>query len=31
MLEACGIPIVVNPDDNLKKIALNRSYEIIYR
>tara|TARA_B100000401_G_scaffold167660_1_gene112071 strand:- start:556 stop:1203 length:648 start_codon:yes stop_codon:yes gene_type:complete len=31
MLESCGIPIVVNPDDNLKKIALDRSYKILNR
>tara|TARA_Y100000768_G_scaffold245299_1_gene185975 strand:+ start:412 stop:1059 length:648 start_codon:yes stop_codon:yes gene_type:complete len=31
MLEACGEPIVVNPDDNLKKIALERKYKIINR
>ncbi len=31
MLEACGEPIVVNPDNNLRKIALNRSYKILSR
>ena len=31
MLEACGEPIVVNPDDNLKKIAIDRSYKILNR
>tara|TARA_B100000214_G_scaffold374681_1_gene358188 strand:- start:19 stop:666 length:648 start_codon:yes stop_codon:yes gene_type:complete len=31
MLEACGEAIVVNPDDNLKKIALDRSYKILNR
>ena len=31
MFEACGDPIVVNPDDNLKKIAMNRSYKILNR
>jgi len=31
MFEACGDPIVVNPDDNLKEIAINRSYKILNR
>ena len=31
MLEACGEPIVVNPDDNLRKIAIDRSYKILNR
>ena len=31
MLESCGEPIVVNPDDNLRKIAIDRSYKIINR
>ena len=31
MLESCGIPVVVNPDDNLKKIAIDRSYKILNR
>ncbi len=31
MLEACGEPIVVNPDDNLKEIAIDRSYKILNR
>ena len=31
MFEACGDPIVVNPDDNLKEIAMNRSYKILNR
>ena len=31
MFESCGEPIVVNPDDKLKKIAVERSYEIISR
>ncbi len=31
MLEACGEPVVVNPDNNLRKIALNRSYKILSR
>ena len=31
MLESCGIPIVVNPDDNLRQIALDRSYKILSR
>ena len=31
MLEACGEPIVVDPDDNLRKIALDRSYKILNR
>ena len=31
MFEACGVPIAVNPDNNLKKIAEERSYRIINR
>ena len=31
MFEACGDPIAVNPDDNLKEIAINRSYKILNR
>tara|TARA_Y100001936_G_scaffold24479_1_gene22372 strand:- start:964 stop:1611 length:648 start_codon:yes stop_codon:yes gene_type:complete len=31
MLEACGEPIVVNPDNKLKKIATERSYKILNR
>tara|TARA_B100001057_G_scaffold240041_1_gene240397 strand:+ start:3605 stop:4246 length:642 start_codon:yes stop_codon:yes gene_type:complete len=31
MLEACGLPIVVNPDEKLKKISEERSYKIINR
>ena len=31
MFESCRVPIAVNPDDKLKKIAIDRSYEIIYR
>ena len=31
MLEACGEPIVVDPDDNLREIALDRSYKILNR
>jgi len=31
MFESCGEPIVVNPDDKLKKIAVERSYKIISR
>ena len=31
MFEACGVPIAVNPDDKLKKIAEERSYRIINR
>ena len=31
MLEACGLPIVVDPDEKLKKISEERSYKIINR
>ena len=31
MLEACGKPIVVNPDEILRNLAVNRSYKIIER
>ena len=31
MFEACGEPIVVDPDDNLRKIAIDRSYKILNR
>ena len=31
MFEACGVPIAVNPDNKLKKIAEERSYRIINR
>ena len=31
MFEACGVPIAVNPDNKLKKIAEERSYRIIIR
>ena len=31
MLEACGLPIVVDPDEKLKKISEERAYRIINR
>ena len=31
MLEACGLPIVVDPDEKLKKISEERAYRIISR
>ena len=31
MFEACGLPIVVDPDEKLKKISKERSYRIINR
>lgn len=31
MFEACGLPIVVDPDEKLKKISKERSYKIINR
>ena len=31
MLEACGLPIVVDPDEKLKKISEERAYKIINR
>lgn len=31
MFEKCGVQIVVNPDENLRKIAIDRSYKIIDR
>ena len=31
MLEACGLPIVVDPDEKLKKISKERAYKIINR
>ena len=31
MLESCGFPVVVEPDEKLKKIAIDRSYKIITR
>ena len=31
MFEACGKPIVVNPDEILRNLAVNRSYKIIER
>ena len=31
MLESCGFPVVVEPDEKLKKIAIDMSYKIITR
>ena len=31
MFEVCGVPIVVNPDEKLKKIAKERAFKVIYR
>ena len=31
MFEVCGVPIAVNPDEKLKKIAKERAFKVIYR
>ena len=31
MFEACGVPIAVNPDNKLRKIAEERSFKVINR
>jgi phosphoserine phosphatase len=31
MFEACGVPIAVNPDEKLRKIAKERSFKVINR
>ena len=31
MFEVCGVPIAVNPDEKLKKIAKERDFKVIYR
>ena len=31
MFEVCGVPIAVNPDEKLKKIAEERAFKVIYR
>ena len=31
MFESCGVPIAVNPDDKLRKIAEERSFRVINR
>ena len=31
MFEVCGVPVAVNPDEKLKKIAKERAFKVIYR
>ena len=31
MFEVCGVPVAVNPDEKLKKIAKERDFKVIYR